>query len=582
MKTKLTYLELEQELKILKEKTSLLQEKQERIIKESNENENKCIVAVRDISKCKEDYKKTKESEKKYKTLMNDVLETSSVGVFVLDSNFKIIWINKATEVFFGFQRKNIIGKDKRELINKNIDLTLENSDIFKKKLLDTYHDNTYIETFECHMIPAKNRADRWLRHWSQPIKSGLYKGGRIEHYTDITFGKTTRAELSIAKKKAEESSRLKTEFLDNISHEIRTPLNGILGFSSILSKPGFSEEKGKEFIDLVKSSSNQLIRIINDILEISKLGTKLAQVKNTKVSLNEMFAELFLNFDIFAKEQEIKLHLKKGLTDKESIIFTDKLKLRRTINSLLINALKFTKKGFVEFGYRLIEGNEYKLQEEANLQIYVKDTGIGIKQESQEEIFDSFSQEEKGITRKVGGLGLGLAIAKENIKLLGGTITVESKKGKGSMFLISIPYKPVFKKKNTQLEKEKYNILIVEDEEVVSLYIETILQYILRLNCNIHQAKNGKEAIELCAENKNIDLVLMDIKMAVIDGLQATKQIKTIRPNLPIIAQTAYSTKRDRDSAKAAGCEDLISKPLTENVLKRITEKYLSNKTKG
>lgn len=245
---------------------------------------------------------------------------------------------------------------------------------------------------------------------------------------------KVQNEELIKAKAKIEESDRLKTEFINNMSHEIRTPMNGILGFSNLLSKSGLTHEERKRFINIIQNSSNQLLRIIDDILEISKLGTKRVRVLEDKVCLNVLLLELFSIFDIKAKESKIPLYLKKGLSDIDSVIFTDKTKLNKILSNLLDNALKFTKEGFIEFGYTVVN-NE--------IEIYVKDTGIGIKADKQGIIFERFSQEDENIAPNYGGLGLGLSITKENTELLGGEISVESEKGKGSAFFVRIPYKP-------------------------------------------------------------------------------------------------------------------------------------------
>ncbi|RLD55336.1 MAG: hybrid sensor histidine kinase/response regulator [Bacteroidetes bacterium] len=386
--------------------------------------------------------------------------------------------------------------------------------------------------------------------------------------------------ELIKAKENAEESDKLKTEFIHNMSHEIRTPMNGILGFSNFLNNPELSNEERKNYINIVQSSGNQLLRIIDDILEISKLGTKQVKTIEKEICLNDLLLEHFTVFDIKAKENKIPLYLNKGLSDKESIILTDETKLNKILSNLLENALKFTKDGFIEFGYTLKTESE-----PVELEIYVKDTGIGIKQESQKTIFDRFSQEEKELSRNVGGLGLGLSIAKENAELLGGKITLKSEKGNGAIFYVTIPYKPVnHKHKNdnsntdktrTTKKQAKYTILIVEDEEVNYLYLDILLTDI-KLNLAILHAKHGKEAVKMCKENSAINLILMDIKMPIMTGLEATRLIKEFRPDLPIIAQTAYSTNDEKKQAFSAGCNDFISKPISEETLNNVINKYL------
>ena len=408
-----------------------------------------------------------------------------------------------------------------------------------------------------------------------------MSKSGKNETTTvvrDITEQESDRIELIKAKQQADESNKLKTEFINNMSHEIRTPMNGILGFSKLLDNKNLSSKKRKHFTSIIQNSGNQLMRIIDDILEISKLGTKQVEAVEKEICLNEMLFELFSVFDIKAKENNTPLYFKKGLSDIESTILTDETKLNKILSNLIENALKFTNTGFIEFGYQ---------KRKTELEIYIKDTGIGINQEKQETIFERFSQAEKELSKNVGGLGLGLSIANENAELLGGKITLKSEKGKGSTFFVTIPYKPVNseseildKNKEINTEKQdKYTILIVEDEEVNYLFIETLLEDVIKINCNILHAKQGKEAVDLCTENSEIDYILMDLKMPIMNGFEATKLIKKFKPDLPIVAQTAYTTNQDKEKAFTAGCDDFISKPINKELLNETINKYLVTK---
>ncbi len=381
--------------------------------------------------------------------------------------------------------------------------------------------------------------------------------------------------DLKIAKEKAEESARLKTEFLNNMSHEIRTPMNGIVGFSQILINSGLSEEKRKYYSAIIQNNCHQLLHIIDNILEISKLETKQIQTAHNKINLNELMYNVHTIFKSITKENNVSLYLKKGLSDNESTIYSDKTLLYSILNNVVGNAVKYTHEGYVETGYHV---------KNKQIEIYVKDTGIGIAPENLETVFLKFSREEKELSRNAGGLGLGLSIARRNAELLGGKITLESVKGEGSTFYITFPYKPVLfagieesKDSGTDImiEKQKsYTILIAEDEETNYLYLEALFEDVLKINCRFLRAMNGKEAVEMCEKNKDIDFVLMDIKMPVMDGLEATQRIKAFRPGLKIIAQTAYSSYQDKEAAFNAGCDDFISKPIKTGQLSQLINK--------
>ncbi len=511
------------------------------------------ITAVRDITIRKKSEIALKESENKFK----NIFEHSPVGIIIFDVKGNPININK--------QILKILGSKSAEETKKINILNFQNL----KKIGFSESFNKCIEKKEIiekeTFYESKWGTYKNVRYILTPILDNQNNvTGVLSIYEDFTERKKAEQDLIIAKEKAEESDRLKTEFINNMSHEIRTPMNGILGFADLLKKPNITPEKRKQFINIIQNSGNQLLRIIDDILEISRLGTKQVHSHNKEICLNDILLDLFSVFGIKAKEQQIPLYLKKGLSDRQSTIYTDETKLRKILSNLLENALKFTNSGFVELGYEL--KNNY-------LQIYVKDTGIGIDKSKHNAIFNRFSQADKGLSRKFGGLGLGLSIAKENTELLGGEIIIESEEGKGSTFIVKIPYKAV----NTEIlnTKKQYTILITEDEEINTLYLETALNE-LDFNIKTIHAKNGKEAIEICEQNKDIDLVFMDLKMPILNGYDATTKIKQKNTNLPIIAQTAYTTEEDKQKAIKAGCSDFISKPINEETLNDIIKKYL------
>ncbi len=389
------------------------------------------------------------------------------------------------------------------------------------------------------------------------------------------------KAELKIAKEKAEESDRLKTEFIYNLSHEIRTPMNGIVGFTTLLDTLDLEESQKKEYIKIIQNSSKQLLRVINDILEISQLVTKQIKTEVSSFCLNEFMNELYGVFKNKVNTQKIQFTLDNGLDSDKSNIITDRSKLYVIISNLIENAIKFTHEGHIKIGYQLV-GN--------NITIFVEDTGVGIQDKNKEAIFIRFSQEEKDISNKVGGLGLGLSIATENAKLIKANISLESEKHKGSTFNVSLPYitpeaDPNIQDHNVYFSYLKNNkplkVLIVEDEKINQFYFETVINKLIDPNINIVHANNGEEAITQCKNNSDFDLVFMDIKMPIMDGYEATEKIKVLRPNLPVIALTAYSTDEDRKKAMVAGCNDFISKPINQNIIISLFDKYNNSKSK-
>ncbi len=518
---------------------------------------------------------KAEKSESKYRL----ITENSTDVIWTMDLDLNYVYLSPSSMKITGYTLE-----ERAELSNNNLftDESLANA----KKIINNWINKYKNEpkqappyTFELEGI-GKRKSIFYVEVVGGFIIDKNQITGLQGSTRDISERKQLELDLLKAKEKAEESDQLKTEFIRNMSHEIRTPLNGILGFSSILNKNKLIDKRSQNHINIIQNNGEKLLRIIEDILEISQLGTKQVKILENRICLNDLLLDIFSIFDKKAKENKTPLYLKKGLSDKESIILTDKTKLFKIISNLLENALKFTIKGYIEFGYQLKTNTET-----VEVEIYVKDTGIGIKPESQKTIFERFSQEEKELSHNVGGIGLGLSISKENVELLGGRITLKSEKGKGATFFVTIPYKQTASNTETNnigtynkriiKKQDMYTILIVEDEEINYLYIETLLEDI-GLNFKIIRAIHGKEAVEICEENHEIDFVFMDIKMHIMTGFEATKLIKEFRPDLPIVAQTAYSSKKDREKAFASGCDDFISKPISEETLNIILNKYL------
>jgi len=380
--------------------------------------------------------------------------------------------------------------------------------------------------------------------------------------------------DLHLAKEKAEESDKLKSAFLANMSHEIRTPMNGILGFSELLKTPGLSSEKQSEYIDIIKKSGDRMLNIINDIIDISKIESGLMEIHLSETNVNEQFGYIYTFFEPECQRKGISLTLSNGLNSEKAFISSDKEKIYAILINLVKNAIKYTDGGKIEMGYVLKTSGHGHPGTNHNgsdmLEFFVKDTGIGIPEDRQTAIFDRFVQADIADKRAFEGAGLGLSISKAYIEMLGGTIWVESIEGTGSVFYFSIPYHPLHIAKtstvisakpneaHTQLKKLK--VLLVEDDETSQMLIRIVIDVFSR---EVLNATSGSEAVQICRDNPDIDLVIMDIKLPDMNGYDATRQIRGFNQDVIIIAQTSYSMTGDREKALQAGCNDYIAKPI-------------------
>lgn len=382
---------------------------------------------------------------------------------------------------------------------------------------------------------------------------------------------KEANNELLKAKDKAEESNRFKTAFLHNMSHEIRTPMNAIHGFSELLSKPDLPDEKRLRYTSIIQNSSNQLLSIVTNILTISSIETKQEKPELTKVCINDIIRDLYIIFNQKAIKRGIALNMQLELTDEQSLITTDKTKVIQILTNLLNNAFKFTHHGYIDFGYRLISDKDQEV-----LGFFVKDSGIGIKPEYHTIIFERFRQAEAQIQENYGGTGLGLSISKAFVELLGGKIRVESEPGKGSCFFFTLPFHHVAIEPTIASTVFSSNlrktILVAEDEDINFILIEDLL---MDMGHKVLRSKNGKEAVDFCLSNAPVDLIFMDIKMPVMDGYTAAKLIKNHRPELPLIAQSAYALENEIEKYQSV-FDDYLTKPLKIDELKSILVKHL------
>ena len=377
--------------------------------------------------------------------------------------------------------------------------------------------------------------------------------------------------DLEISKAKAEESDKLKTAFLQNMSHEIRTPLNGIIGFTNLLKSGSNSYEDIADFTDIIQKSAKRLIEIVNNVLEISKIQTGQIEVNYKSFSINSIISDLYDYFISEAKEKNLELNFHNYFENHNSNIYCDDNKLIQILSNLINNSIKFTNSGTIDFGYEI----KYK-----NILFYVKDTGIGISEKYQKKIFDIFTQIDLSMTRGYEGAGLGLAICKGLVELLGGKIWVESEINIGTSFFFELPYMQseqleIIPEKNNIVYKNKnrVKILIADDDYISFKYLRTALK---TFQVTVFYAENGESALELVKNIPDLDLILMDMRMPIMNGFEATKLIKQIRPDLPIIAQTAYAFYEERQQILSTGCDEFISKPIDKDKILKLIEKYL------
>ena len=376
-------------------------------------------------------------------------------------------------------------------------------------------------------------------------------------------------ADLILAKEKAEESDRLKSAFLNNISHEIRTPLNAITGFSALLTMPDNDTATQSMYIESILKSSDQLLSIVYDIIDMSNIEAKASNLIVRKVDLNSLIDRLYKQFLPAASDKNLNLKISTHLSSVGVEIVTDSSKVDRILSNLISNAIKFSQKGDITFGYEL---------KGSFVEFFVADKGIGIPYEEHSKIFEKFYQVEKKLNRQFEGTGLGLSICKAFVEYLKGKIWLESESGNGSTFYFTLPItKPVSHEEPkikvfeelTPTLKNRKTALVAEDNQ---LNFSLIKAYLGTINFNVIQAVNGSDAVEICKTREDIDLILMDIKMPGMDGYTAIRKIREFLPDVLIIAQTAYPDNKENAICKR--CNDFISKPFTrEQFISKVKE---------
>lgn len=511
--------------------------------------------------------------------LLQTLMDTIPDTIYFKDMQCRFIRVNKAeTRLLNDSSPVNVVGKTDFDYYERDYAINCYNDD---KAVIN--EGRPLIDKVE--KIKRKDGKEYWVASSKIAIRDEHNRiTGLVGITRDITQRKQAEFELIRAKERAEESDRLKTAFLANLSHEIRTPMNAIVGFSNLIGEPEMTEKARKECIASIHDACNALLYLIDNIIEISKIDSNQIKINLSDFNINLIIKELY---DLIngLKLQEAKSHIDIRMSipeqAKDIIVMSDEYRLRQILSNLVKNALKFTDKGYIGFGYTIeqsIPGNN------SYLQFFVSDTGIGIPQGKLNQIFDRFCKVEHSNTKLYSGAGLGLSISKRLVELLGGKIWVESVIGKGTTFYFTLPYMPLgIAAKNLSGKKKDevyYNwkdktVLIAEDEETNFKYLEAVLR---KTKARILRAKNGVEAISICRNNQDIDIVLMDIKMPIMDGYEATRAVKQINLKIPVIAQTAHAQTDVIEKIHKAGCDTYLIKPLNKDKLLKLLSHYLES----
>ena len=533
----------------------------------------------------------------KSEAIFKAFMENTPAFVYIKDENLNDIYKNKMVESVVKSINKNELSSAKI-IFEPHVAEMLEQTD---RKVLNSALKNIDLQYF-CKL---KDK-EIWLHDYKFYMKLPNEKPviGGISF--DITKIKETEQELIKAKEKAEESDRLKSAFLANMSHEIRTPMNGILGFAEILKEPDLTGEQQQECIEIIEKSGLRMLNIINNIVDISKIESGLMEVNPKESNIIEQMEYVYTFFKPETESKRLQLVLKRSMSAKEAIITTDREKVYAILTNLVKNAIKYTNEGSIVFGCDVVETRQAMVEPKqpmvetrhamvetrqpmvetrhalSLLQFYVKDTGIGIPKDRQVAIFERFIQADISDKMARQGAGLGLSISKAYVEMLGGKIWVESEEGIGSTFYFTLPYNTVPEEKNvnsdcvvddaTKNDVKNLKILIAEDDETSEMLITIAVK---KFGKEILKARTGFEAVEVCRINPDTDLILMDIQMPVMNGHEATRQIRQFNKDVVIIAQTAFGLSGDREKALAAGCNDYIAKPINKDELHLLIQKY-------
>ncbi len=516
------------------------------------------------------------QAEKNLK-IVSRAVQQSPVSVVITNLKGDIEFVNEKFCEITGYTSEEVLGENARVLKSDH-----QNPEFY----LNLWETILSGEEWTGEMLNRKKNGELfWELVLISPI---LDKNSRITHYVaikeDITERKKLMEDLVVAKEKAEENDRLKLAFLANMSHEIRTPMNGILGFAELLKEPELTGEQQQHYVSVIEKSGARMLNIINDIVDISKIESGQMKITLSKNDVKEKIIDLCTFFGPEAEHKQLQILMNFDQSLNNTTITTDHEKLYAILSNLIKNAIKFTKSGTIEVGYQLIHSNRPvdDSSEDFDIKFYVKDTGVGIRPEMLEIVFERFRQGSEMLTRNYEGAGLGLAISKAYVEMLGGVISAESELGKGTTVSFALPYvvdnqdesgsTDSVVEKPVGMSYEKLNILIVEDDK----YSEELLKIAVNKFCTEPLvARNGMEAVEIVENNPVIDLILMDIKLPKLNGYQATKRIRKFNKKVVIVAQTAFGLSDDEQKAIDSGCNSYMSKPVSVTKLNKLVESY-------
>ncbi len=500
----------------------------------------------------------------------------SPAATMVVDKSTRIILVNPKVESVTGYRAEELEGE------KKWLDMVLSGDrDFLKNHFRMLKAGGLHLpDNCECRFVDRKGNL-------KVACLSGFYRKELeviVLSLIDITEQKNDENKLKSAKAAAEASDRLKTTFLGNLSHEIRTPMNAIVGFASLMQMEELSEEKKRLYLNQIVTGSKDLLHLIEKTVVLSRIDLGQIKINSRQFFVNKRLEELTSKYTGIlceAGKEHVELNLEAGRKEDDFVIQADPIRVLEVLNNLMENAVKFTDNGRITLGYAYLE-------EEADggydsLLFYVKDTGPGISKEKQGIIFDRFVKMVDRNDTVLRGAGLGLAIARELVQLMGGELWVESVPGQGSKFYFTLP---ISYSKNQRREEEKksrkaysdwseYHLLVAEDMESNYLYIKELLA---PTKINILRARDGLEAVELFEKHTEIDVVLMDILMPGLDGYEATSRIREIRSGIPVVAQTAFTFEGEMQNGLYAGCfTDYVMKPFTRDMLLGYLKKHLT-----